>query len=53
MLERRLVYTAVTRGKQLVVVVGQQRALEIALKRGEEQQRHSKLGEWLREPRAL
>jgi len=54
MLERRLVYTAITRGKQLVVVVGQQRALEIALRRGDEARRHSKLGDWLAaaEPRA-
>ncbi|MEE3329589.1 MAG: ATP-dependent RecD-like DNA helicase [Myxococcota bacterium] len=48
MLERRLVYTAVTRGKQLVVVVGQRRALEIALRRGDESGRYSKLREWLR-----
>ena len=48
MLERRLVYTAITRGKQLVVVVGQRRALEIALRSGEEAQRHSKLRDWLR-----
>ncbi|MEE2662951.1 MAG: ATP-dependent RecD-like DNA helicase [Myxococcota bacterium] len=53
MLERRLAYTAITRGKQLVVVVGQQRALEIALRRDEERQRHSKLAEWLRAPKAL
>lgn len=47
MLERRLVYTAITRGKRLVVVVGQRRAIEIALRRGDESRRHSKLSEWL------
>lgn len=47
MLGRRLVYTAVTRGKQLVVVVGQRRALDIALERGQETSRYSKLREWL------
>ena len=47
MLERRLIYTAITRGKQLVVVVGQRRALELALRRGDESRRHSKLRDWL------
>ena len=47
MLDRRLVYTAVTRGRRLVVVVGQRRALELALERGGDQPRHAKLREWL------
>ena len=47
MLERRLVYTAITRGKQLVVIVGQRRALEIALRRGAQSKRTTKLREWL------
>jgi exodeoxyribonuclease V alpha subunit len=33
LLERNLLYTAVTRGKQLVVVIGQTRALAMAVKR--------------------
>ncbi|MCA9509562.1 MAG: AAA family ATPase, partial [Myxococcales bacterium] len=47
MLDRRLVYTAVTRGRKLVVVVGQRRALELAIERGGAEPRHTKLGEWL------
>ena len=34
MLARTLLYTGVTRGKQLVVLVGQPRALAIAVKNG-------------------
>ena len=52
MLERTLVYTAITRGKQLVVVVGQRRALEIAVRRGDQSHRYSKLREWLEEGKA-
>ncbi len=33
LLERNLLYTAVTRGKQLVVVIGQMKALTMAVKR--------------------
>jgi exodeoxyribonuclease V alpha subunit len=33
LLERNLLYTAVTRGKRLVVVVGQTKALALAVKR--------------------
>ncbi len=32
MLERNLIYTAVTRGKKLVVVIGEEKALAIAVK---------------------
>jgi exodeoxyribonuclease V alpha subunit len=32
MLARNLVYTAVTRGKRLVVIIGQRRALAIAIR---------------------
>jgi exodeoxyribonuclease V alpha subunit len=46
MLKRQLVYTGVTRGKRLVVLVGQKRALAIAVRSGEEGQRWSKLKEW-------
>ena len=47
MLQRNLLYTAVTRGKQLVVIIGQRKALGIAVKRANVKQRWSKLNEWL------
>ncbi len=50
MLRRNLVYTAITRGKQLVVLVGQRRALRIAVKDSRDARRWSKLDRWLSEP---
>src|SRR5262249_11589199 len=47
MLQRNLVYTGVTRGKRLVVLVGQRRALAIAVKGAQARRRWSKLGVWL------
>ena len=47
MLQRNLVYTGVTRGKRLVVLVGQRRALAIAVKGQQTRRRWSKLKEWL------
>ncbi len=47
MLRRNLVYTAVTRGRQLVVIVGQQKALGIAIKGAQTRRRWSKLRDWL------
>jgi exodeoxyribonuclease V alpha subunit len=47
MLQRNLVYTGVTRGKRLVVLVGQKKALAIAVKGAQTRQRWSKLREWL------
>jgi exodeoxyribonuclease V alpha subunit len=47
MLQRNLVYTAVTRGKRLVVMVGQRRALSIAVRGQQSRRRWSKLREWL------
>ncbi len=44
--QRDLVYAGVTRGKQLVVLVGQRRALAMAV-RGQQTRRWSKLKEWL------
>ncbi len=49
MLRRNLVYTAITRGKQLVVLVGQRRALRIAVKDSRAARRWSKLDQWLSE----
>ncbi|MGG5890688.1 SF1B family DNA helicase RecD2 [Falsiroseomonas sp. HC035] len=47
MLARNLLYTGVTRGKRLVVLVGQRRALAIAVKNANGRRRWSKLREWL------
>ena len=47
MLQRNLVYTGVTRGKRLVVLVGQRKALAIAIKGARARRRWSKLREWL------
>ena len=47
MLQRNLLYTGVTRGKRLVVLVGQKKALTIAVRNISGRRRWSKLGEWL------
>jgi exodeoxyribonuclease V alpha subunit len=47
MLARNLLYTGITRGKRLVVLVGQRKALAIAVRNGNGRQRWSKLREWL------
>ena len=47
MLARNLLYTAVTRGKRLVVIVGQKRALAIAIRNAARKRRWTKLREWL------
>ena len=47
MLQRNLVYMGVTRGKRLVVLIGQRKALAIAVKGGRAKRRWSKLREWL------
>ena len=47
MLARNLLYTGVTRGKRLVVLVGSRRALAMAVRNGGARRRWSKLGEWL------
>jgi exodeoxyribonuclease V alpha subunit len=47
MLQRNLVYTAVTRGKKLVVIVGQQSALRQAVSTASTRRRWTKLREWL------
>jgi exodeoxyribonuclease V alpha subunit len=48
MLQRNLLYTGVTRGKRLVVLVGQRKAVAIAVRNVSGRRRWSKLGEWLR-----
>ena len=47
MLQRNLVYTGVTRGRRLVVLVGQRKALAIAVKGARARRRWSKLRDWL------
>jgi exodeoxyribonuclease V alpha subunit len=49
MLQRNLIYTGATRGKKLVVLVGQARAVAIAVKNVSGRRRWSKLDEWLRD----
>ncbi len=48
MLQRNLLYTGVTRGKRLVVLVGQKKAVAIAVHNVSSRKRWSKLAEWLR-----
>jgi exodeoxyribonuclease V alpha subunit len=45
--QRNLLYTGVTRGKRLVVLVGQKKAVAIAVRNASGRQRWSKLAEWL------
>jgi exodeoxyribonuclease V alpha subunit len=47
MLQRNLLYTGVTRGKRLVVLVGQKKAVAIAVRSVTGRRRWSKLREWL------
>ena len=47
MLRRNLIYTAITRGKKLVILIGQKKALAIAVKDNKNSQRYTKLNEWL------
>ncbi len=52
MLQRNLLYTGVTRGKRLVILLGQKTAIMIAVKNVSGRRRWSKLREWLSGPRA-
>ena len=47
MLRRNLLYTGITRGKKMVVLVGQKKAIGMAVKGRVQDRRWSKLGEWL------
>jgi hypothetical protein len=47
MLQRNLLYTGLTRGKKLVVLVGQKKAVAIAVRNVSGRRRWSKLSEWL------
>ena len=48
MLQRNLLYTAITRGKELVILVGNKKAIAIASNRSEVNKRYSTLAERLR-----
>ena len=47
MLKRNLLYTGITRGKKLVVVIGEKKALAIAVKDRQTRKRYIKLKDWL------
>ena len=47
MLQRNLLYTAITRGKKFVVLIGERKALEIAIEKNDSVCRYSKLKEWM------
>ena len=47
MLQRNLIYTAVTRGKQLVILVGESKALAMAVRNNRMQKRYTRLAERL------
>ena len=53
MLQRNLLYTGVTRGKRLVVLVGQRKAVAIAVKSAGGRRRWSKLREWMHPERGI
>ena len=50
MLQRNLLYTGVTRGKRLVVLVGRKKAVAMAVRNVSGRRRWTKLDEWLGEP---
>ena len=47
LLQRNLLYTGITRGKKLVVIVGTKKALAIAIRNNKPQMRHTRLKERL------
>ncbi|MEW6233818.1 MAG: AAA family ATPase [Candidatus Omnitrophota bacterium] len=49
MLQRNLLYTAVSRGKEMVILVGSPRALEIAVRNNKIRKRYTGLKHWLEE----
>lgn len=53
LLQRNLIYTGVTRGKKLVVLVGQTSALEIAVRNNDTGKRFTRLATRLRDAREL
>jgi exodeoxyribonuclease V alpha subunit len=53
MLKRNLIYTAVTRARELVVLVGDKRAIKLALKNNRVQHRKTRLGERIKATRMV
>ena len=51
MLKRNLLYTGVTRGKKLVVVIGEKKALGIAVRDRQTKKRNTTLRQWLEKDR--
>jgi len=49
LLQRNLLYTAITRGKKLVVIIGTKKALGIAIRNNRQQLRYTRLKERLKE----
>ena len=49
MLRRNLIYTALTRGKKLVIIIGEKKALALAVKEVRKEQRITRLGDLLGE----
>ncbi|MBF0525298.1 MAG: hypothetical protein HQK56_09405, partial [Deltaproteobacteria bacterium] len=47
LLQRNLLYTAITRGKKLVVTIGTKKALWLAIKNNQTRRRHTLLAERL------
>ena len=50
LLQRNLLYTAITRGKKLVILIGSKKALSIAIRNNKTADRFSRLQERLRQP---
>jgi exodeoxyribonuclease V alpha subunit len=48
LLQRNLLYTAITRGKKLVVIIGTKKALGIAIRNNKQQLRYTRLKERLK-----
>ncbi len=49
LLQRNLLYTAITRGKKLVVIIGTKKAMGIAIRNNKQQLRNTRLRERIRE----
>jgi len=52
MLQRSLLYTAVTRGKRLVCIVGSKRAVQMAVKNADAARRNTWLAERIKDLRS-
>src|SRR4051812_16322512 len=52
LLQRNLIYTGITRGKKLVVLAGEAKALAVAIRKNNTHARHSGLLDRLQQPRS-